>query len=90
MSHFLRRLLTESARLTRGGKLREATGAIQSALRGLTQPAPGAPMPTDVPEPVAPVVAPEAAPAARHPGSDSGRFIAGSHAETSGKRDYKL
>ena len=85
MTNLLRRLMTESARLTRGGKLRDATAVIQTALRGLTQPAPSPhpPVATEGIDRPAP-----AAPKSAAAGGDA--FIAGSHTETAGKRDYKL
>ena len=74
MTDLLRRLLTESTRLTRSGKLREATAAIQSALRGLGKAAPTAPESPaparndegDVSARVAPAAAPSPASSAAH------------------------
>jgi poly(hydroxyalkanoate) depolymerase family esterase len=80
--------MTESARLTRGGKLRDATAAIQTALRGLTQPAPSPQAHT--PAGAGAIDPPAQVPTRATPPLTGGQFIAGSHAETAGKRDYKL
>lgn len=96
MKRTFRRLIDEATRLTRAGDLRAATAAIRSAM----QP----PDPSDTIE--APMVAESVAtaserPASRAPGSrmplphqpdapTSGRFVAGVHADASGRREYKL
>jgi poly(hydroxyalkanoate) depolymerase family esterase len=86
----LKQLMNEAARLTRAGKLRAATSAIQSALRrgahehtaaaNDPQPAPAA-SPKLQGSPAVEVEARE---------SSQGRFISGNHADAGTARDYKL
>jgi poly(hydroxyalkanoate) depolymerase family esterase len=98
MNFDLKQLMAQATRLTRAGDLQAATAAIQAALRGGSQPMPSSAMQTSdaidvearqVPDhQPAGVFDPE--PAAYDPGPDAGRFMAGSFANTSDRRDYKL
>lgn len=81
--------MTEAARLTRAGDLSAATALIRAALRGGREAATRGD--TGVVDVEAREVASEGEPAASGPAAPpAGRFIAGSHAEAAGARDYKL
>ena len=100
MNPDFQRLMINAARLTRAGDLRAATAAIQAALRGGV---PAAAASTNIRD-MRDVIDVEArevpdlarafddvappAPARNLP--DTGRFIAGSHGDASGHRDFKL
>ncbi|VTU18123.1 esterase, PHB depolymerase family [Variovorax sp. PBS-H4] len=97
MSFDLKHLMAEATRLTRAGDLRAATAAIQAALHGAERAQP-------MPEETGAVIDVEArhvpdsppprsvddAPVAYDDVAVPGRFIAGSFADASGRRDYKL
>ena len=100
MNPILQRLMNNAAQLTRSGNLQAATAAIQAALGGGV---PAAAASTDmrdvidVEARVVPDLAREfddeapSAPAGSVPDSGrSGLFIAGSHGDASGHRDFKL
>src|SRR5437870_12997656 len=97
MNPIFQRLMDNATRLTRAGDRRAAPAAIQAALRGGV---PAATASTDMRD-VIDVEAREVpdlarafddvvppAPARNLP--DTGRFIAGSHGDASGHRDFKL
>jgi poly(hydroxyalkanoate) depolymerase family esterase len=103
MDDRFRGLMLDAARLTRAGRLDEATLVIQRALGGAPRPAPSAERPDDVldgfvtevdpppgslVEPRSPP--PTSAPAEARPDPDRGGFLAGSHAHGSMSRDYRL
>ena len=87
MNPFFQRLMAKAARLTQASDLRGATAAIQAALRGAT--APVASHDTSVIDVVAREVETGTA-APVQPVPRAGRFIAGSHTDTAGTREYKL
>lgn len=100
MNSVFQRVMAEATRLTRGGELRGATAAIRAALRGAAVPPTPAPGDyTDVIDVQARAVEAREA-GARHTDVESqptGRaapradqFIAGSHTDANGKREYKL
>ncbi|MDI1272385.1 PHB depolymerase family esterase [Polaromonas sp.] len=101
MTPDFQQMMRNAARLTRSGDLRAATAAIQAALAG-TAPAP-APVPAapramramaDVSDVLAREVPDTNAPAPPGPAANdapgAGRFIAGSHSDAAGRRDFKL
>ena len=95
MNPIFQRLMNGATRLTQAGDLQAATAAIQAALTGGVMPASA---PNDVREVIdvaaheLPEVAPagDGVPAPAGRGPASGRFIAGSHGNTYGHRDFKL
>ncbi len=97
MNTLFQRLMNNATRLTRSGSLQAATAAIQAALRGGVRAA-AAPRDMrdviDVKARLVPDFAREfddeapAAPAGSVP--DAGRFVAGSHGDASGRRNFKL
>ncbi len=100
MNSVFQRVMAEATRLTRGGELRGATAAIRAALRGAAVPPTPAPGDyTDVINVQARAVEAREA-GARHTDVESqptgraapraGQFIAGSHTDANGKREYKL
>ncbi len=100
MNPILQRLMNNATRLTRSGNLQAATAAIQAALGGGVPAAAASTDMRDVIDVEARVVpdfarefddeAP-AAPAGNAPDAGrSGLFIAGSHGDASGRRDFKL
>lgn len=95
-------LMSEATRLTRAGDLHAATAAIQAALRGAT-PAPRSSRDADIIDVQARVVGErpigtleskvrqsDARPAWAADAPSAGRFIAGSHTDVAGTREYKL
>ena len=95
MNALLERLLGKATELTRAGRLRDATAAIQAALRGHgTAPSPvTAPPPIRDADRVIDVEAREVpAPAQRNapPPLGAGTFSAARHTDAHGQRDYKL
>ena len=82
MNPAFQRLMAEVTRLTRVGKLREATAAIKAALRGGSAPAP--PQNADIVDVQARTVRREA------PVPATGQFTAASHTAAAGMRKYKL
>ncbi|MDP3827219.1 MAG: poly(3-hydroxyalkanoate) depolymerase, partial [Polaromonas sp.] len=97
MTPDFQQLMRNATRLTRTGDLQAATAAIQAALAG-TAPAPAAPRAMRDMADVIDVVARElpdidAATPPRPAANDTpgpGRFIAGSHSNAAGRRDFKL
>lgn len=93
MNPDFQRLMAEATRLTQAGALRRASAAIRAALGNIAAPAtPAAQRPTDdtcVIEIEARQIEPET-PAPAHPVPSTGRFIAGSHTDANGTREYKL
>lgn len=92
MNPTFQRLMTEVSRLTQTGKLRDATAAIQAALRGGKMPAAG--NDTSVIDIQARELKRDARDAA-HPAASTrtttaGQFITGSHTEAAGMRKFKL
>ncbi|MEP6965932.1 MAG: PHB depolymerase family esterase [Polaromonas sp.] len=90
MNPTFQRLMTEVSRLTQTGKLRDATAAIQAALRGGKMPAAG--NDTSVIDIQAREVKRGAASPLRPAATSTtaGQFITGSHTETAGTRKFKL
>jgi poly(3-hydroxybutyrate) depolymerase len=82
MNPTFQRIMAEVTRLTRAGKLKEATAAIKSALGGAS--APAAPHNAQVVDVQARTV-PQGAPAPA-----SSQFTGASHTEAAGMRKYKL
>lgn len=98
MNFDFKQLMAHATRLTRAGDLRAATAAIQAALRGTPRPMPPSARPTSDAIDVEarqvaehpPIGVFDNEPTAYGPVPDAGRFIAGSFADTAGRRDYKL
>ena len=87
MNPSFQRLMAEATRLTRGGNLQRATAAIRAALARPV--APAARNDSGVIDIEAREVDTETASAAPPP-PRAGQFIAGSHTDSAGTRDYKL
>jgi len=87
MNPSFQRFMAEATRLTRAGNLRGAAAAIQAALRGAE--IPGSSNDTYVIDIQAREVEAEAT-APMHPVPRTGQFMAGSHSDAAGTREYKL
>ena len=96
MKMMLQRAMVEATRLTRTGRLGDATTLIQRLLRGSGQQAAGTPGVDTLPQLLAPGtidVTPERAGKAHRPATDApagGRFISLNFTNEAGKRAYKL
>jgi poly(hydroxyalkanoate) depolymerase family esterase len=90
MNDIFNRLLVRATALTRSGRLREATAAIQDALRTRARPQPAPAGQGDVIDiEVLDVTTPDGAPRAAAPAS-AGEFMAHRYAGSHGGRDYRL
>ena len=87
MNPIFQRLMSQVTRLTQTGKLRDATAAIQAALRGSGVSTAGSDA-SVIDVPVREVKRGAADPV--RPASSTGQFTTGSHTEAAGMRKYKL
>ena len=99
MNPTFQRLMSQATRLTRAGNLKDAMAAIQAALgRGKSLPTNGDACVIDAIDAIdvearevgREAVAPERSAAPERAAAPDGQFIAGSHTERAGTREYKL